>query len=184
MDSPQIIHFYPVIPPNFSLLFHLWRVVAGSAFVKAAFTARLPAPPFHLYKPKTRTSCSWYAQVDLTLDDLKEGLVATKNTVEAAMAPIKQELKDLLGCPVFPFQDHRFVDRIIRKRSLKSQMSWGHSRQTHISMFFSGGTHFPKDSVWFATLSFVRESPLSFSMEPLQASSFRPPNHFTKTNPT
>jgi len=61
--------------------------------------------------------------VDLTLDDLKEGLVATKNTVEAAMAPIKQELKDLLGCPVFPFQDHRFVDRIIRKRSLKSQMS-------------------------------------------------------------
>ncbi|CAL1152555.1 unnamed protein product [Cladocopium goreaui] len=34
-------------------------------------------------------------KVDLTLDDLKEGLVATKNTVEAAMAPIKQELKDL-----------------------------------------------------------------------------------------
>ncbi|CAJ1429556.1 unnamed protein product, partial [Effrenium voratum] len=36
-------------------------------------------------------------KVDMTLDDLKEGLVAAKNAVEAAMAPIKQELKDLRG---------------------------------------------------------------------------------------
>ena len=60
-------------------------------------------------------------QVDLTLDDLKEGLIVTKNTVEAAMAPIKQELKDLLGCPVFRFQCHRLFGQNHDKNDPKIQ---------------------------------------------------------------